>query len=146
MQIFCIPDAFDTDAASTSSTFVDSIIRWKYLQDNSYYEWQEFLHMYRSDVDFESDQWMEEFLCNLMDKALKIEAISDFDELPQQRCGAVSLFQCMVKRMVLRIEESHHALEKWLQDFSITNFSGENVTLATIRIKAVANAIDDLNL
>ena len=92
MQIFCIPDAFDTDAASTSSTFVDSIIRWKYLQDNSYYEWQEFLHIYRSDVGLESDQWMEEFLCNSMDKPLKIEVISDFDELPQQHCGAVSLF------------------------------------------------------
>jgi hypothetical protein len=92
MPIFCIPDAFNTDTASTLSTFVDSIIRWKDLQDNNYYEWQEFLHIYRSDVGLESDQWMEEFLCNSMDKPLKIEVISDFDELPQQHCGTVSLF------------------------------------------------------
>ncbi len=43
--------------------------------------------------------------------------------------------------MVLRNKESHRALEKWLQSFNITNFSGENAMLATIRIKAVAIAI-----
>jgi hypothetical protein len=92
MPIFCITDVFNADTASTLSTFVDSIIRWKDLQDNNYYEWREFLHMYVSDVGLESDQWMEEFLCNSMDKPLKIEVISDFDELPQQHCGTVSLF------------------------------------------------------
>jgi hypothetical protein len=92
MPIFCIPDAFDSDTASTSSTIVDSLIRWKDLQDNNYYEWQEFLHMYGSDINLESDQWMEEFFCYLMDKAFKIEVISDFDELPQQLRGAISLF------------------------------------------------------
>jgi hypothetical protein len=40
--------------------------------------------MYGSDTDLESDQWMEKFLHILMDKTLKIEVISDFDELPQQ--------------------------------------------------------------
>jgi hypothetical protein len=97
--------------------------------------------MYGSDVDLESDQWMEEFLRNSMGKALKIEVISDADELPQQPHRAVTLFRCMVNSMVLRNEESPCALDKWLHDFSITNFSGENAMLATIRIKAVANAI-----
>jgi hypothetical protein len=108
-----------------STMFVNSIIRSKDYQDNNYYEWQEFLHVYGSNVNFESDQWMEEFLRNLMDKALMIEVIFDFDKLPQQHCGAASLFYCMVNRMVLRNEESRRALEKWLQDFSVTNFSGE---------------------
>jgi hypothetical protein len=48
--------------------------------------------MYGSDINLESDQWMKEFFCNSMDKDHKIEVISDFDELPQQHCGAVSLF------------------------------------------------------
>jgi hypothetical protein len=105
MPIFCITVAFDADTASTSSTFVNYIIRCTELQDNNYYEWQEFLHMYGSVVSHESDQWMEEFLCNLMDKVLKIGDVSDFDELPQQPRGAVSLFQCRVNRMVLRNED-----------------------------------------
>jgi hypothetical protein len=86
MSIFCISDAYDAfnaDTASMSSTLVDSIIRWKDLQDNNYYEWHEFLTMYGSDVDLESDQWMEELLCNSMDKALNIEVLSDADGLPQ---------------------------------------------------------------
>jgi hypothetical protein len=48
--------------------------------------------MYESNVNLESDQWMKELFCKLMDKDHKIEVISDFDELPQQHHGAVSLF------------------------------------------------------
>ncbi len=68
--------------------------------------------MYGSNVNLESDQWMKEFFRNLIDKDHKIEVISDFDELPQQHRGAVSLFWCMVNRMVSRNEESCPVLEK----------------------------------
>jgi hypothetical protein len=76
-----------------------------------------------------------------MEKTLKDEVISDFDELSKESRGAVSLFRCMVNRMVTKNEESRRNLEKWLQDFSLANFSGENVTKACLRIKAVVNAI-----
>jgi hypothetical protein len=47
----------------------------------------------------------------------------------------------MVNRMVTKNEESRRNLEQWLQDFSITSFSGENVTKACLCIKAVVDAI-----
>ncbi len=80
------------NGVTTSHGFVNSILDWKDLQDDDCYRWQQFLNLYGSDVDIESDQWMEEFLCVSMEKALKDEAISDFDELPTASRGAVSLF------------------------------------------------------
>jgi hypothetical protein len=84
---------------------------------------------------------MEDFLCALMAKTLKDKVISDFDEVPKEHQGAISLFHCMVNCMVLKNEESHCNLQKWIQDFTISNFPGENVTKACLCIKAVANAI-----
>ena len=144
MAIYRIPLVFsisDVNSVTTSPGFVNSILNWKDLQDDDCYRWQHFLNLYGSDVDIESDQWMEEFLCVSMEKALKDEVISDFDELPKASRGAVSLFRCMVNRMVTKNEESRRNLEQWLQDFSLTSFSGENVTKACLRIKAVVDAI-----
>ena len=144
MAIFRIPLVFnisDVNSVATSPGFVNSILAWKDLQDDDCYHWQQFLNLYGSEVDIESDQWMEEFLRASMEQTLKDEVISDFDELSKEHRGAVSLFRCMVNRMVTKNEESRRNLEKWLQDFSLASFSGENVTKACLRIKAVANAI-----
>jgi len=144
MAIYRIPLVFnisDVNSVTTSPGFVNSILNWKDLHDEDCYRWQQFLNLYGSTVDIESDQWMEEFLRASMEKTLKDEVISDFDELPKDSRGAVSLFRCMVNRMVTKNEESRRNLEQWLQDFTLASFSGENVTKACLRIKAVINAI-----
>ena len=144
MAIYRIPLVFnisDVNSVTTSPGFVNSILNWKDLHDEDCYRWQQFLNLYGSTVDIESDQWMEEFLRASMEMTLKDEVISDFDELPKDSRGAVSLFRCMVNRMVTKNEESRRNLEQWLQDFTLASFSGENVTKACLRIKAVINAI-----
>ena len=83
---------------------------------------------------------MEEFLCKLLETALKNEVLSDFDGLPKERCGAISLSRCMVNCMVIKNKESHHNIEKWLKDFNLTYFPGKNITKATLHIKAIAIA------
>jgi hypothetical protein len=67
--------------------------------------------------------------------------MSDFDKLPWERCGAISLFCCMVNQMVTKNKESCRNLDQWLQDFSLTNFPGKNITKASLCIKAIINAI-----
>jgi hypothetical protein len=144
MAIYHIPLVFnisDVNSVTTSHGFVNSILNWKDLQDDDCYRWQQFLNLYGSDVDIESDQWMEEFLRVSMEMALKDEVISDFDKLPTASRGAVSLFCCMVNHMVTKNKESRRNLEQWLQNFSITSFLGENVTKACLCIKAVVDAI-----
>jgi hypothetical protein len=43
--------------------------------------------------------------------------------------------------MVTKNKESRRNLEQWLQDVSLSNFPGKNVTKASLRIKAIINAI-----
>jgi hypothetical protein len=144
MAIYRIPLVFgisNVNSVTTSPSLVNSILNWKNLQDDDCYRWQQFLDLYGSTVDIKSDQWMEEFLRASMEKTLKDEVISNFDELPKDSCGTVSLFCCMVNRMATKNEESRRNLEQWLQDFNLASFSEENVTKACLRIKAVVNAI-----
>jgi hypothetical protein len=131
MAIYPIPLVFyisNVNSVTTSPGFVNSILNWKDLQDDDCYRWQQFLNLYGSTVDIESDQWMQEFLCASMEKTLKDEVILDFDELPKDSRGAVSLFRCMVNRIVTKNKESRCNLEQWLQDFRLTSFLGENIT------------------
>jgi hypothetical protein len=129
------------NSVTTSHSFINAILDWKNLQDEDCFHWQEFLHLFGSDVDIESDQWMEGFLCISMEKTLKNKVMSDFDELPKERCGAISLFPCMVNQMVTKNKESHHNLELWLEDLSLCNFPGKNVTKASLLVKVFINAI-----
>jgi hypothetical protein len=100
MDVYHVPIKFstsDVNSVMTSPGFVNAILDWKNLQDEDCFHWQEFLHLFGSDVNIESNQWMEEFLHKSMEKTLKYEVMFNFDELPKECCGAISLFGCMVK-------------------------------------------------
>jgi hypothetical protein len=140
-HILLVFNISDVNSVRTSPGFVNSILNWKDLQDDDCYRWQQFLNLCSSTVDIKIDQWMEEFLHTSMETTLKDEVISNFDKLPKDSRGAVSLFRCMVNRMVAKNKESRRNLEQWLQDFNLASFLGENVTKACLRIKAVVNAI-----
>jgi hypothetical protein len=113
----------------------------KNLTNEDYFQWQDFLHLYGSDDDIESNQWMEDFLRALMANTLKDKVILDFNELPKEHRGAFSVFFCMVNCMVSKNKEPHCNFKKWIQDFTISNFPGDNVTKACLCIKAFVNAI-----
>jgi hypothetical protein len=128
MAIYPVPIKFsarDVTSITTSPGFVNAILDWKNLQDEDCFHWQEFLHLFGTNVNIESNQWMEEFLCKLMEKALKNEVMLDFDELPKEWHGAISLFCCMVNQMATKNKKSRCNLEQWLQYFSHSNFSGK---------------------
>jgi hypothetical protein len=118
MAIYCVPVKFSTSDVNSVTTFpgfVNAILDWKNLKDEDCFHWQEFLHLFGPNVNIKSDQWMEEFLHKLMEKTLKDKVMSDFNELPKERCGAISLYHCMVNRMATKNKESHRNLEQWLQ-------------------------------
>jgi hypothetical protein len=52
----------------------------------------------------------------------------------------------VINRMVVRNQEAKDALDTYLKTFDITAFPGENVPIACLRLKAVAQALgnDDL--
>ena len=77
---------------------------------------------------------------------MKAEVDSDISAIPMQQRGSITSLRCIIKRMVIKNQESRDALESYIKTFDITKYPGENVPMACLRLKAVARALgnDDL--
>ena len=128
------------------TAYKDAIKDWQDLEDEDYFQWQEFLLRYSSVTEIESDAWLEDTLHLSMEKTLKTEVDSDISAIPLQQRGSITSLRCIIKRMVIKNQEPRDALESYIKTFDITKFPGENVPIACLRLKAVACALgnDDL--
>ena len=129
-----------------ATKFLDAIIDWQQLEDNDYYEWQAFILKHGSAVELESDSWLEDTLLLSMDKTLRSEIESDISGFPKTCQGSITTLRLIMKRMVVKNQEARDALELYIKNFDITNFPGENVPMACLRLKAVATALGNDNL
>lgn len=76
-----------------------------------------------------------------MDKTLRAEVESDMNNISSSKRGSITTLRCIIKRMVIKNQESLDALEDYIKNFDITKFPGENVPIACLRLKAVAKAL-----
>ena len=72
---------------------------------------------------------------------LLAEVRSDFNELPTLQKGAISLVRLIINWMVQGNQDSRRAMEDYIKTFSIQKFPGEDVSMACLRIHAIANAL-----
>jgi hypothetical protein len=61
-----------------------------------------------------------------MNKHLQSEIESDMSGFPKQKQGAITMLQCIIKRMVVKTQEAKDALKSysWLYNFSIYRSPG----------------------
>ena len=76
-----------------------------------------------------------------MDTTLHAEVELDISNTPPSKLGAITTLRFIIKRMVIKNQESLDALENYIKTFDITKFPGENVPIACLRLKAVATAL-----
>jgi hypothetical protein len=131
---------------ASATKFKHAIDDWSNLEDDDYHKWQEFIRRYGSPVELESDNWLDDTLQLSMEKTLRAEVESDISHIPSSKRGSLTTLRCIIKRMVIKNQESRDALENYIKSFDITKFPGENVPIACLRLKAVAKALgnDDL--
>jgi hypothetical protein len=132
---------------SRACIFFNAIDDWQKLEDEDHFQWQEFVLLYGSSVEVQSDNWLEEMLLLSMETTLRSEVESDMKSLPiQKQKGAITMLCFIIKHMVVRNQETKDTLETYLKTFDITAFHGKNVPIACLRLKAVARALgnDDL--
>ena len=84
---------------------------------------------------------MEQLLKTSMDAALYSEVIVEYDELPSECHGSISLFRLIVNRMVTSSEEARRHLLRFIEDFYLRTYPGEDVSLACIRLKEITRAL-----
>jgi hypothetical protein len=44
---------------------------------------------------------------------------------PKNKQGGIAMLTCIIKRMIVKIQEAKDALESYIKDFDITKFPGE---------------------
>ncbi len=131
---------------AAATLFKDAIKDWQDLGDNDYFIWQEFILCNGSDVELESDSWLNDMLQLSLETALCAEVASDLCSIPPSQRGSVTTFRCIIKQMVVKNQEARDALKEYLKKFNIRQFPGENVPTACLRLKAVATSLGNNNL
>jgi hypothetical protein len=94
---------------SRACIFFNTIDDWQKLEDEDYFKWQEFVLLYGSSVEAESDNWLDETLLLSMETTFCSKVESDMKSLPlQKQKGAITMLCFIIKRMVENI--GHHSL------------------------------------
>jgi hypothetical protein len=81
-----------------------------------------------------------------LDKTLHAEVESDLCSLSISQQGSLTTLCYIIKQLVVKNQEARDALKEYLKNFDIRKFSGENVPLACLRLKAVATSLGSNNL
>ncbi len=133
-----------TPASITSTTvWMNGIEDYDKIKDGNYAVWQVFILHHGSDVEVESDAWLESTLLLSMESTLQAEVESDLKSLPVNQRGVLTMLRFIIKHMVIRNQEVWDALEEYIKMFDICNFPGENFPIACLKLKAVVTVLDD---
>ena len=103
------------------------------LDDTDYFNWQEFILRNGTNVELESDNWLDDTLLMSLEKTLRAEVESDLCSLLLSQWGSLTTLRCIIKRMVVKKQEAMDALEEYLKKFDIRQFPGENAPTACLR-------------
>jgi hypothetical protein len=113
-----IPLLFDPDNASIPTTeLVNCILDHNRLTDYHYFAWQVFLCKFACDKELTSDAWLHNKLWTSLDNELSVEVRSDFDELPMEQKGSISLLCIIINCMVHSNQESRCAMEECIKNW-----------------------------
>jgi hypothetical protein len=148
-HILLIPDHFDPNNSSSISPnacYFNAILDYDKLTDQQYFEWQYFLRSFGNGHEIVSNQWFEEKLIKSLGPTLLAEVRSDYYKLDDFYKGSISLLRIIINRMVQSNQESRRAMEDYIKTFDIRNFPGEDVTEASLRLKAIARSLGKDNL
>ncbi len=134
-------DPADLNSIHPTTELINCVLDHDKLTDYHYFAWQAFLRQFALEEERRSDAWLHDKLWASLDDELCAEVRSDFDELPNEQKGSISLLRIIINRMVHSNQESRRAMEEFIKSFDLQKFAGENVTKASLRIKAIAQAL-----
>ena len=72
-----------------------------------------------TNVEIESDNWLEGTLLLSMETTLRSEVESDLINLPDNQRGSITMLWFIIKRMIIRNQEAWDALKEYVKTFDI---------------------------
>jgi hypothetical protein len=114
-----------TPASITSAmVWLNAIDDYETLKDNHYAVWQEFISPCGSDVEIESDAWLEGTLHLSTESSLQAKVESDFKSLSMNQCGALTMLCFIIKCMVICNQELGMPFKKPSRCLTLVTFPG----------------------
>ena len=107
------------------------------IKDYQYAAWQEFDLLLGTNVEIESDNWLEGTLLLSKETTLQAEAESDITNLLKTQHDSIMMLWFIIKHMIVHNQEAWGALKEYVKTFDICDFPGENVPTACLKLKAV---------
>jgi hypothetical protein len=98
-----------------ATQFKDTINNLQDLDDKDFFQWQGFLLCHGTDVEIESDNWLDDVLQISMEPTLRSEVVSDLHGIPLHQRGSMTTIRCIIKHMVVRNQEVRNALETYIR-------------------------------
>ena len=144
--LFLIPNVFDINDpfyVRSATKFTDLLLDWRKIDLQTVQSWQIWINRFASGTDLMSMEWAEEVLNLTMKPDIKSLVQDDMDELEPEEKGVITQFFFITKRLVVQNQQAINALRNYIDNFSILNYAGQDVTTACGCIKAIAWALDD---
>ncbi len=106
------------------TSWLDAINDYDKLEDHQYVKWQEFFLRIGSTVKLESNEWLEETFCLLMESNLNAEVESNRKGLLPNQKGAITMLRFIIKHMVIWNQKAWDTLKEYIRSFNIRNHPG----------------------
>lgn len=139
---FHMPVRFDILSGDIdTSSFVNLLDGFRQVEREQALEWQEFNNYHSSDEDMVSQEWAAEILMLSLDVEMKSDVLDVYDDVPFQQRGAITLYFITTELLVNNRQEAITGMIDWYRRFSILNYDGQDVRVATRRVIAMAKAL-----
>jgi hypothetical protein len=92
-SLIMIPQGVDLSKphhVAKATSFEDAIKDWQDLSNNNYFEWQGFLLRHSTELELESNNWLDDALHLSMEKTLFSEVKSNFNSVPKNQHGSIT--------------------------------------------------------
>ena len=104
-------------------------------------KWQVFINTAAAKPETESSEWSLDVLQKSTDKSLLLRINQTFDNYDASEQGGVTYFKLLVDEVDKSTFEMRQALIKWVENFDVRIFDGEDVTKGSVHFKAVITAL-----
>lgn len=141
---FLMPEFFDPahPRLAPGVRFIDLLVSYNDVIEEQWLQWQEYVNGWASREDLMSQEMAAEVLMLSMDADLKSDVLDIYYLVPEHQRGGITLWGTIASVMVNKQQEAITSMHGWVQRFTILNYDGQDVTVASRRVKAMVRALD----
>ena len=131
-EIPMVTDMWDETQMVQCRAFTNVLTNYASVPLDTVVDYQHLLNVRGFDEDIESNDWLQQVLEQSTDANLLIQVKQTIDSYTSEQRGGVLLYKLIVDRIANPSYEFIKVGVKWIENFKLSNFEGENVPIAKL--------------